>query len=69
LGWHVVGSQSRYDPVAAAFAPLAKSGTWARVCPVLAVLLTILAVVLAGCILGVTSKDDHDSDIRDRKPL
>jgi hypothetical protein len=23
LGWHVVGSQSRYDPVAAAFAPLA----------------------------------------------
>ena len=24
LGWHVVGSQSRYDPVAAAFAPLAK---------------------------------------------
>jgi hypothetical protein len=26
LGWHVVGSQSRYDPVAAAFAPLALIG-------------------------------------------
>jgi hypothetical protein len=25
LGWHVVGSQSRYDPVAAAFAPLASA--------------------------------------------